>query len=121
MVANRYFSTSTYTAWLGEEDEGQMGALYCLLSMGIFEMKSDCSVNPYYDLSSPVFDQVVINLDKNFYSGGKFTINVENNAAANDYIQSAVINGKKVKDFQLLHKDVVKGGELKIILGNKPK
>jgi predicted alpha-1,2-mannosidase len=121
MVANKYFSTSPYSAWLGEEDEGQMGALYCLLSMGIFEMKSGCSVEPYYDLSSPVFDEVTLNLDKNFYPGGKFTIKVENNGDANDYIQSAVINGKKVKDFQLLHKDIVKGGELKIVLGDKPK
>ena len=120
MVANKYFSTSPYTAWLGEEDEGQMGALYCLLSMGIFEMKSGCSVEPYYDLSSPVFDEITINLDKKFYAGGKFTIKVENNGDTNDYIQSAIMNGKKVENFQLLHKDIVKGGELKIVLGSMP-
>ncbi|MEC5165462.1 putative alpha-1,2-mannosidase [Flavobacterium sp. PL11] len=120
MVANKYFSTSPYTAWLSEEDEGQMDALYCLLSIGIFEMKSGCSVEPYYDLSSPVFDEVTINLDKNFYPGGKFTISVENNGDDNDYIQSATINGKKVNNYQLLHKDIVKGSQLKIVLGNTP-
>ncbi|TDG37291.1 glycoside hydrolase family 92 protein [Pedobacter changchengzhani] len=120
MVANKFFSTSPYTAWVGEEDEGQMGALYCLMSMGIFEMKSGCSVEPYYDLSSPVFDEIKINLDKKYYPGGSFTIKVENNGDGNDYIQSAIINGKKVENYQLLHKDIVKGGELKIVLGNTP-
>lgn len=121
MVANKYYSTSPYTAWLGEEDEGQMGALYCLYSMGIFEMKSGCSVNPYYDLSSPIFDEIKIHLDKKYYKGGTFTIKTVNNKPENDYIQSISLNGKKFDGFQLLHKDVVKGGELIVELGDKPK
>jgi len=120
MVANEYFSTSPYTAWLGEEDEGQMGALYCLLSMGLFEMTSGCSTEPYYDLSSPVFDEITIHLDKKYYQGEKFVIKTLNNSPENDFIQSALLNGKTVSEPRLYHKDVAKGGVLTIQLGNKP-
>lgn len=120
MVANNYFSTSPYTAWLGEEDEGQMGALYCLLSMGIFEMKSGCSVEPYYDLSSPVFDEITIHLDTKYYKGKQFVIKTLNNSSENDFIQSVFLNGKRIKEPKILHKDIVKGGELLINLGETP-
>ncbi|MBC7617305.1 MAG: glycoside hydrolase family 92 protein [Pedobacter sp.] len=59
-------------------------------------------------------------MKKSFYLGNKFSIKVENNTDKNDNIQSAIINGKKVNNFQLLHKDIIKGGELKIVLGSKP-
>ncbi len=120
MVANKFFSTSPYTAWLGEEDEGQMSALYCLLSMGLFEMKSGSSVEPYYDLSSPVFDEIVIHLDPKYYLGDQFTIKVANNSPDNNYIQSASINGGKLYKPKILHEDIVKGGALLIELGNTP-
>lgn len=120
MAANEFFSTSPYTAWLGEEDEGQMGALYSLLSMGLFEMKAGCSVEPYYDLSSPVFDEIIIHLDKEYYSGKQFVIKVENNSPENDYIRSAVLNGKKLAEPRILHKDIVMGGTLIIDLGDAP-
>lgn len=120
MAANEFFSSSPYTAWLGEEDEGQMGALYCLLSMGLFEMKAGCSVAPYYDLSSSVFDEITIHLDKKYYPGKQFSIKVANNSPENDFIQSAVLNGKKLTAPRLLHKDIINGGELRIDLGAAP-
>ncbi|WP_373518169.1 glycoside hydrolase domain-containing protein [Pricia sp.] len=120
MAANDFFSTSPYTAWLGEEDEGQMGALYNLLSIGLFEMKAGCSVAPYYDLSSPVFDVITIHLDQKYYPGEKFTIKVANNSPENDFIQSAELNGKKLQEPKILHKDIVEGGELTIDLGVAP-
>lgn len=120
MAANEFFSTSPYTAWLGEEDEGQMGALYCLLSMGLFEMKAGCSVEPYYDLSSPVFNEITIHLDKEYYPGKQFIIKVRNNSPENDFIQSVLLNGKIIREPKILHKDIVQGGELIIELGNEP-
>ncbi|ASV29703.1 GH92 family glycosyl hydrolase [Maribacter cobaltidurans] len=120
MVANKFFSTSPYSAWLGEEDEGQMGAFYCLLSMGLFEMKGGCSVEPYYDLSSPVFDEMIIHLDRNYYQGKKFVIRTQNNSPENDYIRSISLNGKIIDEPRLMHKDIVSGGELVISLGDTP-
>ncbi len=97
-----------------------MGALYCLLSMGIFEMKSGCSVEPYYELSSPFFDEITIHLDNKSYNGKQFVIKMLNNSPENDLIQSATLNGKPLNSPRLLNKDVSNGGELTIQLGKEP-
>ncbi|NJN27454.1 MAG: glycoside hydrolase family 92 protein [Cyclobacteriaceae bacterium] len=120
MVANKFFNTSPYSGWVGEEDEGQMGAFFSLISMGLYQMKSGCSIDPYYDLSSPIFEEVIIHLDKSYYSGGDFTIKTLNNGEKNDFIQSVTLNGKKLHEPRIMHKDIVKGGELIIELGSQP-
>ena len=49
-----------------------------------------CPGKPYYDIGSPLFDEVLIHLP-----GGKtFTIRAEENSPKAKYIQSAEINGK---------------------------
>lgn len=120
MVANEFFNTSPYSGWIGEEDEGQMSAFYCLISMGLFDMTGGCTLEPYYDLSSPVFDEVTLHLNPKFYKGKTFTIKTENNSAENDYIQSISLNGKPVHQAKIDHKDVIAGGELTIKLGKEP-
>ncbi len=119
-VVDELFDTSPYTGWLGEEDEGQMGALCTLLAMGLFQMKGGCSVDPYYDLSSPMFEKVILNLDSKYYKGKQFTIIARNNSKENIYIQSANLNGKSINHPILLHKDIVKGGKLELRMGSKP-
>ena len=79
---------------MGGEDEGQQSALYVLMAMGLFEMDDDCATDPYYDLSSPAFDEVTLHLDKTYYSGNTFTIQTINSSPANVYIQSALLNDK---------------------------
>ena len=81
LVLRDYFELSPYTGWMGEEDEGQMSAYFVLLSMGLFEMEGGCAVRPYYDLSSPLFDRVVLHLDPAYYPGGTFTIEARGNSA----------------------------------------
>ncbi len=119
-IASTMFDTSPYKGWTGEEDEGQMSALYVLLSLGLFEVDGGCAVKPYYNLSTPVFDKIIIHLDKNFYSGKTFTILTENNGVKNDYIQSALLNGKPINRAWIYHDEIVKGGVLQLILGAKP-
>jgi putative alpha-1,2-mannosidase len=106
--------------WLGDEDEGQMSSYYVLLSMGLFEMDGGCSVNPYYDLGSPIFDKIVIHLDPQYYPGKTFTIITKNNSKSNIYIQNALLNGKSFNKLKLLHSEVVKGGVLELEMGDKP-
>jgi putative alpha-1,2-mannosidase len=43
-----------------------------------------------------------------------------NNSPENIYIQHVELNGKKYSKTYILHQDVVKGGSLKITMGNKP-
>lgn len=106
--------------WLGDEDEGQMSSYYVLLSMGLFQMDGGCSVDPYYNLGSPLFDKIVINLDPKYYLGGTFTIKAINNSKENIYVQSAKWNGKPFNSLKLLHSEVVKGGVLELEMGDKP-
>ncbi|NJO70015.1 MAG: glycoside hydrolase family 92 protein, partial [Bacteroidetes bacterium] len=108
------------TGWLGDEDEGQMSSYYVLLSMGLFEMDGGCAVNPYYDLSSPIFDKITLRLNPNYYPGKTFTIITHNNSKSNIYIQSARLNGKPFNSLKLLHTDIIKGGTLELEMGDKP-
>jgi predicted alpha-1,2-mannosidase len=119
-VLNNFYDNSPYKGWQGEEDEGQLSSLFVLISMGLFEMDGGCSTEPYFDLSSPLFKKVKIHLDKKYYSGNTFEIETINNSEQNIFIQSATLNGKPLLKPILLHKDLVKGGKLVFIMGNRP-
>ncbi len=119
-VLDNFYDTSPYTGWVGEEDEGQLSAYFVLLSMGLFEMDGGCSVEPFYDLSSPLFNKTIIHLDPEYYKGKTFTIRTINNSEKNIYIQSAKLNGQFLNRPILLHSDLVKGGELVFEMGPEP-
>jgi predicted alpha-1,2-mannosidase len=119
-VMDNLYNTSPYSGWLGEEDEGQMGSYFVLMSMGMFEMDGGCAVKPSYDLSSPLFDKIVINLDQKYYKGKTFVIKTINKSDKNIYIQSAKLNGKPLNSPIVYHSDIVKGGELIYELGPEP-
>jgi len=115
------FNSSPLGGWLrGEEDEGQLSALYVLWAMGIFEMDGGCSIKPYYDLSSPLFDRIVIHLDPQYYNGREFVIEAHHNSPANVYIQSARLNGHPLSRAWIYHSEIVAGGKLEFELGPKP-
>ena len=90
------------------------------MKMGLFEMKGGADIDPTYDLSSPVFDQIIIHLDKDYYPGGRFTINTQNNSSKNKYIQSVKLNGVSMNQSWFHHNDLVKGGVLEYVLGQEP-
>jgi len=88
--------------------------------MGLFEMDGGCSVNPYYDLSSPLFTKAIIHLDPKYYGGKTFTIRTVHNSEKNIYIQSAKLNGQYLNKPILFHSDLIKGGELIYEMGSAP-
>jgi len=120
MVTDKLIDLDPLVGWLGDEDEGQMSSYYVLLSMGLFEMDGGCSVNPYYDLGSPIFNKVIIHLNSKYYPGGTFTIETKNNSKSNIYLQSAKLNGKLFNSLKLPHAEIVKGGILELEMGDKP-
>jgi putative alpha-1,2-mannosidase len=103
-----------------DEDQGQMGGVSALMSIGLFSLKGTTSVNPVYEITSPVFDEIKIKLDQNYYSGKNFTIKAYNNSDENCYIQKALLNGKPLNRYWLTHKEFSKGGTLELWLGAKP-
>lgn len=101
----------------GNEDVGQMSAWYVLAAMGIHPV---CPGNPRYEITSPVFESVEINLDTHFYSGKNFKIIAHNNSPQNIYIQSVSLNGKKLNRLWITHNEIVKGGVLEFDMGPEP-
>ena len=116
----RDYSTSPLHGWIGEEDEGQLSALYVLWALGLFEMDGGCAVKPTYDLSSPLFDRIVIHLDPHYYGGRDFVIEAHRNAPANVYIQSARLNGRPLARPWVYHSEIIVGGKLEFELGPEP-
>jgi predicted alpha-1,2-mannosidase len=119
-VLRELYNTSPLSGWIGEEDEGQLSALYVLMAMGLFEMDGGCSVDPYYDLTSPLFDRVTLHLDPDYYGGHTFAIEAHGNSEKNVYIQSARLNGKPLQRAWIYHSEIVAGGKLEFEMGPNP-
>jgi predicted alpha-1,2-mannosidase len=92
-----------------DDDYGCMAAWYVLSSMGLFQV---CPGQPIYQLSSPIFEKVTLNLNTIFYPGKQFIIEAKNLSSDNIYIQSATLNGNLYHKSWISHKDIVKGGHL---------
>lgn len=99
---------------VGNEDVGQMSAWYVLAAAGIHPV---CPGDDRYEITSPVFDEIIFNLDNE----KTFTIKARNNSPENIYIQSLMLNGKEYNRFQIRHNDIVKGGLLELTMASKPK
>jgi predicted alpha-1,2-mannosidase len=98
---------------IGNEDCGQMSAWYVFSSLGFYPV---FPASGQYIMGSPLFDKATLKL-----AGGKqFTVETVNNSADNIYIQSMQLNGKVYAKNYLLHSDIIKGGVLKVVMGNKP-
>lgn len=112
--------TDPYGGYNGDEDQGQMGALSALMTIGLFQFDGGSSLDCRYDITAPVFDKVTITLNQDYYPGKTFTIEAKNQSPENIYIQSAQWNGRPHDDCCLAHKDLIQGGVLELELGPKP-
>lgn len=83
-------------------------------------MKGTTGINPIYEITSPVFDELTIRLDQNYYSGKTFIIKSNNNSEKNCYIQKAELNGESLEQCWFTHKEFAKGGVLELWQGAEP-
>lgn len=120
IVGFYYGDTSPYGGYYDDEDQGQMGALFALIAIGLFEVDGGASLDPKYEISSPIFDKIEISLNPDYYPGGKFVIKTYNNNSDNMYIQSAKLNGKPLNKYYFSHEDFIRGGTLELYMGDKP-
>lgn len=119
-IMELYYGDGPESGWLGDEDQGQMGAWFVMSAMGLFEMDGGAAVKPVYEIGSPIFDKITIHLDENYYPGGTFIIETKNNSKENRYIQSAKLNGKALNKPWFYHSELVKGGKLELKMGSTP-
>jgi predicted alpha-1,2-mannosidase len=104
-----------------DEDQGQMGGVSALMSLGLFSLQGTCSQKPVYEITSPVFDEITIKLNPAYATGKEFKIKVNNNSAENYYIQKATLNNQPLNQVWFSHEDFAKGGTLELWLGAQPK
>jgi predicted alpha-1,2-mannosidase len=119
-IINRYYGSTPLHGWLGDEDEGQMGAWFVMSAMGLFETDGGASVKPFYEIGSPIFPKVTITLDPKYYPGKTFTIEAKNVSDKNRYIQSATLDGKPLNKPWFYHAELVDGGSLVLEMGPEP-
>ena len=112
-----YSGVSPDYGYSGDEDQGLMGALAVLMKIGLFSMKGGATVEPVYEIASPIFDKITIHLDDRFYSGDKFVITTKNNSPKNVYVQQATLDGQRLNKSWFSHAALVDGGELVLEMG----
>jgi predicted alpha-1,2-mannosidase len=96
----------------GNDDCGTLSSWIVYAMMGIYPvLPGDMN----YAISTPVFDEVIIKLDQNFYPGEAFIIRKSGSSDENSKIKKIRFNGKNNDGYFINHADVVNGGILEII------
>ncbi len=111
-ILNTQYNT-TPNGLSGNEDAGQMSAWYVFSAMGLYPMNPASTT---YEIGSPIFEKTTLNLP----NGNTFTIQADDVSETNFYIQSATLNGDDFNQTSIAHKQILKGGTLKLVMGPKP-
>jgi predicted alpha-1,2-mannosidase len=103
-------------AYNGDEDQGQLGALSALMSIGLFDVQGGVGEKPDWELTSPLFDEIIIRVGE----GKSLIIRTRRSSPADPYIQSARFNGRPVAGFSIPATELLDGGLIEIELGGEP-
>ncbi|WNO55169.1 GH92 family glycosyl hydrolase [Stakelama saccharophila] len=98
---------------IGNDDCGQMSAWFILSALGFYPVDP---VSAVYVFGSPLFDRAEMDVG----GGRTLTVRAEGNAPDRPYVQSVRWNGEEWTKNWIAHADLVKGGELVFVLGDKP-
>jgi len=89
----------------GNDDAGQMSAWYILSALGFYSVTPGSS---NYALGSPLVKEAIIT----FPNGETTKIVARNQSTENIYVLSVTVNGEKVENNTLTHKELTSGGEI---------
>lgn len=96
----------------GDEDGGGTSAFVVFSQLGFYPVTPG---SPTYNIGSPVFTESVMDLG----NGKTFRVIAKNSSFDNKYIQSAVLNGEEWNKPWFSHEDIMNGGTLELVMGNK--
>lgn len=96
----------------GDEDGGGMSAFVVFSMMGFYPITPG---SPVYTIGSPMFASVKMSLG----NGKTFEIEAKNSAVENKYIQSATLNGKELNKPLVHHSEIINGGKMVVVMGDK--
>lgn len=97
----------------GNDDFGQMSAWYIFSSFGFYPVAPGSAE---YALGSPALDKATIKLE----NGNTFTIIAQNQSDINVFVEKVELNGRALTRPFINHSDLIKGGELKFYMTDKP-
>ena len=102
-----------YGGYGGDEDQGQMGSLNALMSIGLFSVNGMCQEDPVYELTTPLFKEVKIHLSDQYHGGKILHIQCH---GAGSFIKEVKLNERLIKTPFIHHREIIKGGRLEIEL-----
>ena len=111
-LLGKYFTTKP-DGIPGNDDTGTMSAWAVFSMMGFYP---DCPGEPYYTITSPVFDEVEIDT-----SDGTIRIEAPHTGSDDIYIESMTLGGKPLKNYRISHDELMQGKNLKINLSKTHK
>ena len=98
-LLERYFTTAP-DGIPGNDDTGTMSAWAVFTMLGLYP---DCPGEPYYTLTAPTFDRVEIDTERG-------TLVIEKSGEG--YIDRMTLGNKPLKNYRILHDELLKGGKL---------
>jgi len=90
-----------------DDDDATMSAWYVWASIGLYPLVIG---EPYYEITNPLFEEISLKLD----NGKTFVIRNKATGNPGSKIREVRLNGKKITDFRIFHRDICKGGLLEI-------
>ena len=103
-LLSKYYSTQP-AGLPGNDDTGTMSAWAVFSMMGLYP---DAPGEPYYTLTSPVFDEVIINPG----NGNSLTITASRPSPDAIYIDGMTLGSEPLKKYRITHDELLKGGNL---------
>ena len=97
----------------GNEDCGQMSAWYILSSLGLYQLSPG---NDYFDITTPVFEESIINLE----NGKKFKITAAGNDESKNYIDNITVAGRNMDRNYIMYSEILNGMPLEISVTSNP-
>mgnify|MGYP002520974283 FL=1 len=116
-ICTHAYSDNVPAGLVGNDDAGQMSAWYVLASSGLHPV---CPGDNYFEISSPVFEEITFRTDPHYASGKTFTVKAIGNSSKNIYIQNASLDGKPLNEPRIRFEDIAKGGVLELYMGPEP-
>ena len=106
-ILDKYFTTKP-DGIPGNDDTGTMSSWALFSMMGFYP---DCPGEPYYTLTSPVFDRVEIDTPD-----GTLVIEADRTSPDDIYIRSMTLGDKPLKKYRISHDELMSGKNLKFNL-----
>ena len=95
----------------GNEDVGQMSAWYVMTTLGFYPVEP---ASGKYVLGVPMVDRAEVDVE-----GGIFTVIRDGYTEEARYVQSVELNGEPIARNYITHEDIIRGGELRFVMGTE--